>query len=93
MSESSGKIVTMYSTAWCPDCVRAKHIFKRLEVPFEDVDIDTDQEGYQLVVEFNGGKRIVPTIFFPDGTALVEPSNAELVDKLAALGLVPGTKG
>lgn len=30
----------------------------------------------------NGGKRIIPTIEFSDGSILVEPSNAELADKL-----------
>ena len=30
----------------------------------------------------NQGKRSVPTIAFPDGSVLVEPSNAELAKKL-----------
>jgi hypothetical protein len=30
----------------------------------------------------NQGRRIVPTIIFPDGSILVEPSNAELAEKL-----------
>src|SRR5262249_3103206 len=30
----------------------------------------------------NGGKRIIPTIVFDDGSFLVEPSNAELARKL-----------
>ena len=36
------------------------------------------------VLEVNGGYRTVPTILFPDGRVLVEPSRREL---LAALGL------
>ena len=32
--------------------------------------------------EINNGKQIIPTIVFPDGSVLVEPSNAELADKL-----------
>ena len=30
----------------------------------------------------NNGKQIVPTIVFDDGTVLVEPTNAELAEKL-----------
>ena len=92
MAEKDQSKVIMYSTSWCPDCVRAKHVLKQLEVPFEEIDIDTDKDGYQRVVEFNAGKRIVPTIFFPDGTALVEPSNSELVDKLVGIGMGAGTQ-
>jgi mycoredoxin len=35
--------------------------------------------------QFNGGCRSVPTIVFPDGSVLVEPSNAELEAKLAGM--------
>jgi glutaredoxin len=81
--------ITMYSTAWCPDCIRAKMVLKRLNVPFSNIDIDKDKQGYQAVVDYNNGKRVVPTIFFPDGSALVEPSNQALTDKLAELDLLP----
>ncbi len=33
-------------------------------------------------MEKNDGKRIIPTIEFEDGSFLVEPSNAELAQKL-----------
>lgn len=35
-----------------------------------------------LVEQINHGKRIIPTILFPDGSILVEPSNAQLAEKL-----------
>jgi mycoredoxin len=44
------------------------------------------------VVEHNGGKRVVPTIFFPDGSVLVEPSNQTLSEKIIELGLVKGSE-
>ena len=34
------------------------------------------------MLELNDGKRIIPTIVFPDGSLLVEPSDAELARKL-----------
>jgi mycoredoxin len=36
----------------------------------------------------NGGYKSVPTIVFPDGSVLVEPSNAALEKKLGEDGLV-----
>lgn len=88
MSEEKKSGITMYSTNWCPDCVRAKMVFRKLKVDFTEIDVDKDKEGYKIVVEHNNGVRIVPTIFFPDGSALVEPSNKELKDKVMTLGLV-----
>lgn len=74
--------VIMYSTHWCPDCRRAKAFLDRHSVPYTVVDIDQDLEAARYVVRINGGMRRVPTIVFGDGSALVEPSNAELAQKL-----------
>ena len=84
--------ITMYSTAWCPDCLRAKMVLKKLRVPFKEIDVDKNPEGHQIVIAHNNGQRIVPTIFFPDGSALVEPSNQALTNKVAELGLLPESK-
>jgi len=46
------------------------------------VDIDHDAEAEQRVIPLNEGKRIIPTIVFPDGPRLAEPSDAELAMKL-----------
>jgi thioredoxin reductase (NADPH) len=46
------------------------------------VDIEKDKDGEIYVLEKNAGKRIIPTIEFGDGSILVEPSNAELAEKL-----------
>jgi len=35
-----------------------------------------------FVEQVNHGKRVIATMVFPDGSLLVEPSNAELADKL-----------
>ena len=79
--ENSDKII-MYSTSWCPDCIRAKYVFKKLGVEFTAIDVDKDQQAAEIVKEMNDGRRTVPTILFPDGSILVEPSNNELKSKL-----------
>ena len=87
--ENKQNEIIMYSTGWCPDCIRAKMVLKRLKVPFTEIDVDKDKQGYQVVVEHNNGVRVVPTIFFPDGSVLVEPSNKALKNKVKELGLIP----
>lgn len=75
--------ITVYATTWCPDCWRAKRVLKAEKAVYKWIDIDHDQDAARLVVELNHGLRSVPTILFPDGSVLVEPSSAELKAKLA----------
>jgi len=77
-----GKSIVVYSTTWCPDCKRAKKFFGEQRIPYINIDIEEDGPALELVQEINGGKRVVPTIIFPDGDILVEPSNAQLAAKL-----------
>lgn len=81
MSETQGKIV-MYGTNWCYDTRRARAILDQNNIPYQWIDIDQDMEGRKYVEKVNRGYRSVPTIVFPDGSILVEPSNTELSRKL-----------
>lgn len=74
--------LTVYGAYWCPDCRRSKKFLGENFIPFNWVDIEEDKEGEAFVIAKNGGKRIIPTIVFEDGSFLVEPSNAELAKKL-----------
>jgi len=77
-------VIKVYATAWCGDCRLAKHVLDANEVPYEYIDIDDSPEAAELVQRINGGLRSVPTILFPDGRVLVEPTRAELEEALAA---------
>lgn len=77
-------MIKVYSTTWCGDCRMAKWVLDRLEVPYETIDIDLDPAAAAEVQRINGGYRTVPTILFPDGRVLVEPSRRELEAALAA---------
>ena len=74
--------IMIYSTIWCPDCKRAKQFFGEQRVAYTNVDIEQDKKAMSFVEEVNNGMRIIPTIIFPDGEILVEPSNAQLAEKL-----------
>jgi mycoredoxin len=75
-------IITIYATEWCWDCRRARKFFDKHGIPYVWVDIDHDKEAETFVKQTNHGMRSVPTILFPDGTTLVEPSNPQLERKL-----------
>ena len=49
---------------------------------YTGINIDEDPDGREFVIEVNHGNRSVPTIVFPDGDILVEPSSSELLKKL-----------
>lgn len=74
--------IKVYGAHWCPDCRRSKRFLGEQQVPYEWIDIEQDEEARGYVEQVNNGKRIIPTIVFPDGSILVEPSNAELAQKL-----------
>lgn len=81
-ADSMTNAITMYTTTWCGDCRRAKRVFADFGVPYVEVDIGADDEAAELVQTLNNGLRSVPTILFPDGSILVEPSNVALMAKL-----------
>ncbi len=69
-------------TSWCSDCTRSKRFLDEHDVAYEWTDIEADEAGAGEVEAHNNGTRVVPTIFLPDGTILVEPSDAALADAL-----------
>jgi len=74
--------IKIYGTDWCPDTARARQCLNQHGVAFTWCDIERDKEGCAFVEWVNKGKRVVPTIVFPDGSILVEPSNHELEKKI-----------
>jgi mycoredoxin len=76
--------IVVYGTSWCPDCRRAQRVLDSNGVPYRYVNIEQDEEAAEYVVQVNRGNRSVPTIVFPDGSILVEPSNSQLQAKLSA---------
>ena len=55
--------VELYTTTFCPFCVRAKSLLKSKGVEFEEIDVTDDAELRQKMVELSGGRRTVPEIF------------------------------
>ncbi len=83
-TKSTNDKIIMYTTSWCSDCHRAKHFLNERGIDYINIDVELSEAGMAFVKQINGGSRVVPTIVFPDGTLLVEPSNAALAAKLNA---------
>lgn len=79
------KSIVMYSTTWCPDCRRAKMWFDNHKIDYKEVNIEEDEEAMEYVVKINNGNQTIPTIVFPDGSILTEPTNKELEEKVSSL--------
>jgi glutaredoxin-like protein len=82
MKNSSDPQIKFYGTRWCPTSKRAKNMMDSNNISYQYVDIDKDPEGRKAVETINNGNRSVPTILFPDGSILVEPSKNELTEKI-----------
>lgn len=72
----------MYTTEYCPDCHRAKAFFEANHIEYLRVGLEGNEQATEFVINVNNGNRSVPTIIFPDGTILVEPSWGELKEKI-----------
>ena len=72
----------MYSTEWCGYCKRLKVAMKAAGISFSEVNIEQDPEAAAFVMGVNGGNQTVPTLKFADGSALTNPSIAEVKAKL-----------
>lgn len=77
--------ITMYGAEWCGDCRRSKAFLDGHEVEYEYVDLEEHPEAAEVAQSIAGRKNI-PVISFPDGTFAVEPSDADLRNKLQELG-------
>jgi len=71
------EIVTMYTTAWCPDCRRAKSFLKERGVEFREVNIEEVPSAEEIVVKANNGKRKVPTLEIGGRYFACSPFDAE----------------
>jgi len=78
--------VTMYSTPWCGYCKRLKRQMDDAGIAFDEIDIEQVPEAAGIVERVNAGNQTVPTLVFADGTALTNPSLAQIADRLAAVG-------
>jgi mycoredoxin len=82
MDEQSSNKITLYTYRWCAHAISVEHFLKMNDIPVERISVDGDDEAREELIALNGGYASVPTLIFPDGSKLTEPSHAELRHKL-----------
>jgi glutaredoxin len=80
--------IDFYTTDGCGDCVRSKALLNKLDVDFNEINVDLDEEANQYIKTLQVDQRRIPTIVFEDGSFLVEPSDVELENKLKELNFI-----
>ena len=83
-SAVSADKVMMYSTVWCGYCRRLKAQMDREGITYVEIDIESDPHSAEFVMSVNDGMKTVPTLVFPDGSALANPTLAQVKRQLAA---------
>ena len=84
-------MITFYGATWCRDCKRSKSLLDSLGVVYDYINLEEKPEAAEIVEKINGGYQSIPTIIFPDGSHLIEPSDEVLTEKIKALGLMPSS--
>jgi mycoredoxin len=75
-------LILVYGTNWCPDCIRVRKFLDTRNIDYRWFNIDKDPDACSFVEMTNHGFQSVPTIVWPDGSILVEPSLKQLISKL-----------
>lgn len=73
--------ILVYGADWCGDCRRAKALLDARGARYRWIDVEHDAAAAEEARRRGRSKRI-PVIVLPDGSVLVEPSDAELDDRL-----------
>jgi mycoredoxin len=84
MATATSPSITMYSTPWCGYCHRLRGQLDREGIAYTVIDIEQHPEAAADVRAINNGNETVPTVVFPDGSALTNPSVAAVRERLAA---------
>ncbi len=76
--------ITMFSTTWCGYCRRLKSQLDREGIGYTEVNIEDEPGAAAIVREVNDGNQTVPTVLFPDGSAVTNPSIQQVKERLGA---------
>ncbi len=80
--------IILYGADWCPDCKRSMFFLDTNKISYDYINIDNDPEATRKVEKINNGYKSIPTIIFPNGEILVEPSNPQLKKTLQNNNLI-----
>jgi len=74
--------IRVAGTLWSASSHNVKEFLARSQIPYKWLDIERDSEARELVETTSEGRPRLPTVFFPDGTTLVDPDLRSLAEKV-----------
>ena len=82
-------MIILYGSPTCPQVRPCRGLLNRAGAAYKYINIFQDEDGRAAVRRINNGYESVPTLIFPDGSTLTEPSSYQLKKKLSSLGFKP----
>jgi thioredoxin reductase (NADPH) len=74
--------IRVAGTLWSASSHNVKEFLARSQIPYQWLDIERDSQAKELVEASSEGRPGLPTLFFPDGSVLVDPDLRSLADKV-----------
>lgn len=74
--------IRVAGTLWSAHSHFLKEFLARCQIPYQWLDIEKDAEARALVEATAGGRPLLPMVFFPDGSTLVDPDLGVLAGKI-----------
>ncbi|MFR9779583.1 glutaredoxin domain-containing protein [Micromonospora sp. MS34] len=82
--------LVVYGAGWCPDVRRSRALLDAARIPYVYVDVEVEQAASDLIRGLQQGQRRIPTLVWPDGSFLVEPTDDQLRAHLTSNGREAG---
>jgi glutaredoxin 3 len=84
------KKIEIYTTTYCPFCVKAKSLLKKKKIKFSEIDVSNDEILREKMSVMANGARSVPQIFADnvyvgDCDAIYKLDQEKKLDKLLGL--------
>lgn len=74
--------IRVAGTLWSASCHEVKIFLSRNRIPYQWLDIEIDEKAKQLVDDVDLNEKVLPIVFFPDGSAISNPELRVLAEKV-----------
>lgn len=74
--------IRVIGTRWSPQSHAIKDFLARNRLPYQSLDVESDQEAGQLLEAAGAGQGTLPVVLFPDGSHLMQPSLAQIAERV-----------
>jgi thioredoxin reductase (NADPH) len=74
--------IRVAGTQWSASSHTAKDFLARNQIPYQWLDIEKDEQAKTLVETVHQDRYLLPVVFFPDGSQLIDPDLRTLAEKV-----------